>query len=51
MIDNDYRATKSTEEGLKVSVWNKPLIDTVKIIDFGGATYESEHHTTTINTR
>jgi len=29
----------------KLSVWNKPMFDEIKIIDFGGATYENEHHT------
>ena len=32
-------------------VWFKPINDEVKLIDFGGATYEEEHHTSIINTR
>ena len=38
--DQDYNArnTKATEEGLKHSVWLKPVKDDVKLIDFGGAT-------------
>jgi serine/threonine protein kinase len=35
----------------KVPVWNKPMNDQIKLIDFGGATYEDEHHTQIINTR
>lgn len=32
-------------------VWMRPLDDQVKIIDFGGATYSDESHTSIINTR
>lgn len=35
----------------KEEVWLKPVHDEVKIIDFGGATYEKDHHTAIINTR
>lgn len=35
----------------KVPVWNKPKNDQIKLIDFGGATYANEHHTSIINTR
>ena len=35
----------------KVRAWNKLHDVEVKMIDFGGATYESEHHTQIINTR
>jgi hypothetical protein len=29
----------------------RPLDDTIKIIDFGGATYDNEKHNSIINTR
>jgi serine/threonine protein kinase len=32
-------------------VWMRPLDDTIKIIDFGGATYDHEQHNSIINTR
>ena len=49
---NEERDTKVTDkEGRRVSKWNKTLCTDVKVIDFGGATYEDDHHTTTINTR
>jgi len=32
-------------------VWLKPLDDAIKIIDFGGATYDNEQHNSIINTR
>ena len=35
----------------KEKVWLRPLDDTVKIIDFGGATYQNEQHNSIINTR
>ena len=35
----------------KKAVWYKPINDQIKLIDFGGATYEDEHHTQIINTR
>jgi serine/threonine protein kinase len=47
----------SSDEGItqspraKEEVWLKPVHDEVKIIDFGGATYEKDHHTSIINTR
>lgn len=31
--------------------WNKPVSCEIKVIDFGGATYEHERHTPIINTR
>ena len=42
-----------SEERTEVDVdkWIKPIHDEIKIIDFGGATYEKEHHTAIINTR
>jgi dual-specificity kinase len=35
----------------KGQFWNRAIRDEVKLIDFGGATYESDHHTAIINTR
>jgi hypothetical protein len=32
-------------------IWFKPINSEIKLIDFGGATYEEEHHTQIINTR
>jgi hypothetical protein len=26
-------------------IWYKPINNEIKLIDFGGATYENEHHT------
>jgi hypothetical protein len=31
--------------------WRRPYSTEVKVIDFGGATYENERHTLIINTR
>jgi hypothetical protein len=33
------------EERKGVDVWHRPRKDEVKMIDFGGATYEHDHHT------
>jgi hypothetical protein len=33
------------------SVWYRPKNVEIKLIDFGGATYEEEHHTKIVNTR
>lgn len=44
-------AERTVEEGRRLSKWNKTLCTDVKLIDFGGATYEDDHHTKTINTR
>jgi len=33
------------------SVWYRPKNVEIKLIDFGGATYEHEHHTQIVNTR
>lgn len=49
--DYDKRKTRAEESSKKEQVWTKPKRDDVKIIDFGGATYESEYHTSIINTR
>jgi serine/threonine protein kinase len=35
----------------KERVWLKPLDEAIKIIDFGGATYDDEKHNSIINTR
>jgi len=35
----------------KKRIWMRPLDDTIKIIDFGGATYDHEQHNSIINTR
>ena len=35
----------------KDRVWLRPLDDAIKIIDFGGATYDDEQHNSIINTR
>ena len=39
------------EGSKKQRVWMRPLDDTIKIIDFGGATYDHEQHNSVINTR
>ena len=47
-------SAKEMREGqlkTKKRVWNRPVNTEVKMIDFGGATYQSEHHTQIINTR
>lgn len=57
--EEDHRLTRATEgglssmpkDGLRVSKWNKTLCTDIKLIDFGGATFEDDHHTTIINTR
>ena len=53
--DDEMRDTKATEEGGQMrgnaNVWFRPVRDEVKLIDFGGATYEEEYHTSIINTR
>lgn len=51
--DEEYemRKTRAEEGGQKEQVWTKPIRDNVKVIDFGGATYESEYRTSVINTR
>jgi serine/threonine protein kinase len=41
----------SDPKKVKEEVWYRPLNDEVKLIDFGGATYDDEHHTAIINTR
>jgi hypothetical protein len=47
---DDYDSRKR-DQGPMIPIWSKPIDDEVKLIDFGGATYEDEHHTTIINTR
>lgn len=54
--DSDYLSGDSYEgsgsgEKKNNKVWYKPLLDDIKVIDFGGATYSHEHHTAIINTR
>ena len=34
--------SKSIKKG---GIWYKPINSEIKLIDFGGATYEEEHHT------
>jgi hypothetical protein len=36
---------------IKVKTWLRPMTTEVKVIDFGGATYDEERHTLIINTR
>lgn len=43
---NQIRSTR-----FKQRAWLRPLDDTIKIIDFGGATYKNEQHNSIINTR
>lgn len=51
-VDESKGGSKSGVKGeQKAPVWRKPICDEVKLIDFGGATYEDEHHTEIINTR
>ena len=47
----DGGASSSAREGLRISKWSKTLCTDIKLIDFGGATYKDDHHTTIINTR
>jgi serine/threonine protein kinase len=41
----------SQPKSLNQKVWHKPICTEVKVIDFGGATYEHERHSLIINTR
>ena len=47
--DENEEVKKAKEP--KEEVWYKARRDEIKLIDFGGATYENEHHTAIINTR
>lgn len=47
-MDDDRSSTCSKTEKKEYFI---PKNDLVKIIDFGGATYENEHHSSIINTR
>ena len=42
---------RKRQRRFKEKVWLKPLDETIKIIDFGGATYDDEQHNSIINTR
>lgn len=46
--DSSDEADQEERDG---DVWQKPRNTEVKIIDFGGATKQEEHHTSIINTR
>jgi hypothetical protein len=43
--DSDGSINRENGDREKVEVWNKPRRDEVKMIDFGGATYDHEYHT------
>jgi hypothetical protein len=43
--DSDSDGSINREDGDREEVWNKPRRDEVKMIDFGGATYDHEYHT------
>jgi hypothetical protein len=49
--DGGGGVSSEQNEGPRLSKWNKPIDPDIKLIDFGGATYEKDHHTTIINTR
>lgn len=42
---------RKRQRRFKEKVWLRPLDETIKIIDFGGATYDEEQHNSIINTR
>jgi serine/threonine protein kinase len=43
--------TAANKGGPPEETWVKPRNVEIKLIDFGGATHESEHHSLIINTR
>lgn len=49
--DREEEHKQNTRGGIKEENWLKPKNDEVKLIDFGGATFENDHHTAIINTR
>jgi serine/threonine protein kinase len=55
-MNNDSPSTRSYSKETKETketndVYHFPLDTTIKIIDFGGATYDHERHSDIINTR
>tara|TARA_B110000285_G_C15093942_1_gene600773 strand:+ start:1266 stop:1394 length:129 start_codon:yes stop_codon:yes gene_type:complete len=42
MPQDSAEAMRSRRRRFRQQVWIRPLDDTVKIIDFGGATYKNE---------
>jgi hypothetical protein len=42
---------RKVQTPIKVKTWMRPITTEVKVIDFGGATYDDERHTLIINTR
>jgi hypothetical protein len=49
--EEDSSEDEGMPKGKKESMWYRPRNIEIKLIDFGGATYENEHHTKIINTR
>ena len=46
-IDDGKKKVKKGD----VPTWYRPRNVEIKLIDFGGATYEKDHHTKIVNTR
>lgn len=46
-----FSDTKRSAPSKVQKTWLRPINTEVKVIDFGGATYEDERHTLIINTR
>lgn len=50
-VESSAEQLRQRRHRFKEKVWLRPLDDQIKIIDFGGATYADENHTSVINTR
>ena len=48
---DDDSGTQRDPKKPKEEYWSMPINDEVKLIDFGGATYNDDHHSAIINTR
>lgn len=48
LVKSDYTVTESAEKG---RAYRSPISTAIRLIDFGGATFDHEHHSRIINTR